>query len=76
MLPYAHEEVAQYLEQWQRSEDRRKLRQQRQDKARARSAATAAWIEHRRLQVEREARWKWMHRPDITMADLLSSGSQ
>merc|ERR1712232_130411 len=71
------QKISQYLEEWQRQEDRCKARQQRQQQhqreAIARSAASAARIERRQRKVERDARWKWMNRPDITMADLLGN---
>ncbi|CAE8619590.1 unnamed protein product [Polarella glacialis] len=58
------EMVQNVVRRWERLQSQRR----RQELAKQRVAAR---VELRRCRMDREARWRWLNRPDLTMADLL-----
>eukprot|EP00747_Dinoflagellata_sp_TGD_P225327 gnl/TRDRNA2_/TRDRNA2_98845_c2_seq1.p1 gnl/TRDRNA2_/TRDRNA2_98845_c2~~gnl/TRDRNA2_/TRDRNA2_98845_c2_seq1.p1 ORF type:complete len:395 (-),score=53.46 gnl/TRDRNA2_/TRDRNA2_98845_c2_seq1:107-1240(-) len=70
------------LERWQRDEVKRKSAEARKEAARVRQEAAEhrkleahARMQARQVEQERNARWKWMNRRDITMDELLTQRS-
>ncbi|CAE8726479.1 unnamed protein product [Polarella glacialis] len=73
--------VKNLVRRWERLQSQRRRREAavlQQERAKQRAAArvelkqrAAARVELRRCRMEREERWRWLNRPDLTMADLL-----